>query len=233
VLEVTNLAKSYPTPRGSLTILSDLTLSLRPGDAASIVGPSGSGKSTLLYLLGALEPPSAGTVTLDGVNPFALSERELAVFRNRRVGFIFQDHLLLPQCTVLENVLIPTLVGESETDAPDRARALLERVGLADRLDHRPGELSGGERQRVSLARALIRRPPLLLCDEPTGNLDHASGDVVASMLFDLHEQQNTILLIVTHNSALAARCPFRFELVDDRLQRVDGAAVSESGDRA
>ena len=233
MLEVTNLAKSYPTPRGSLTILSDLTLSLRPGDAASIVGPSGSGKSTLLYLLGALEPPSAGTVTLDGVNPFALSERELAVFRNRRVGFIFQDHLLLPQCTVLENVLIPTLVGESETDAPDRARALLERVGLADRLDHRPGELSGGERQRVSLARALIRRPPLLLCDEPTGNLDHASGDVVASMLFDLHEQQNTILLIVTHNSALAARCPSRFELVGDRLQRVDGAAVSESGDGA
>ena len=233
MLEVTNLAKSYPTPRGSLTILSDLTLSLRPGDAASIVGPSGSGKSTLLYLLGALEPPSAGTVTLDGVNPFALSERQLAVFRNRRVGFIFQDHLLLPQCTVLENVLIPTLVGESETDAPDRARELLERVGLADRLDHRPGELSGGERQRVSLARALIRRPPLLLCDEPTGNLDHASGDVVASMLFDLHEQQNTILLIVTHNSALAARCPLRFELVGDRLQRVDGAAISESGDGA
>jgi lipoprotein-releasing system ATP-binding protein len=232
VLEVTNLAKSYPTPRGSLTILSDLTLSLRPGDAASIVGPSGSGKSTLLYLLGALEPPSAGTVTLDGVNPFALSERQLAVFRNRRVGFIFQDHLLLPQCTVLENVLIPTLVGEPETDAPDRARELLERVGLADRLDHRPGELSGGERQRVSLARALIRRPPLLLCDEPTGNLDHASGDVVASMLFDLHEQQNTILLIVTHNRVLAARCPLRFELVGDRLQRVDGTETSEAGDR-
>ncbi len=232
MLEVTNLAKSYPTPRGSLTILSDLTLSLRPGDAASIVGPSGSGKSTLLYLLGALEPPSAGTVTLDGVNPFALSERQLAVFRNRRVGFIFQDHLLLPQCTVLENVLIPTLVGEPETDAPDRARELLERVGLADRLDHRPGELSGGERQRVSLARALIRRPPLLLCDEPTGNLDHASGDVVASMLFDLHEQQNTILLIVTHNRVLAARCPLRFELVGDRLQRVDGTETSEAGDR-
>lgn len=231
MLEVTKLAKSYPTPTGSLTILSDLTLSLRPGDAASIVGPSGSGKSTLLYLLGALEPPSAGTVTLDGVNPFELSERELAVFRNRRVGFIFQDHLLLPQCTVLENVLVPTLVGEPETDALGRARELLERVGLADRLDHRPGELSGGERQRVSLARALIRRPPLLLCDEPTGNLDHASGDVVASMLFDLHQQQNTILLIVTHNTALAARCPIRFELVGDRLERVDAAAVSGSAD--
>jgi lipoprotein-releasing system ATP-binding protein len=223
VLEVTNLAKSYPTPRGPLTILSNLTLSLRPGDAASIVGPSGSGKSTLLYVLGALEPPTAGTVTLDGVNPFALSSTELAVFRNRRVGFVFQDHLLLPQCTVLENVLIPTLVGERESDAPDRARELLDRVGLADRLDHRPGELSGGERQRVSLARALIRRPPLLLCDEPTGNLDRAAGEVVASMLFDLHERQQTVLLIVTHNIALAARCPIQFELVGDRLARVDG----------
>ena len=223
MLEVTNLAKSYPTPRGPLTILSNLTLSLRPGDAASIVGPSGSGKSTLLYVLGALEPPTAGTVTLDGVNPFALSSTELAVFRNRRVGFVFQDHLLLPQCTVLENVLIPTLVGERESDAPERARELLEGVGLADRLDHRPGELSGGERQRVSLARALIRRPPLLLCDEPTGNLDRAAGEVVASMLFDLHERQQTMLLIVTHNIALAARCPIQFELVGDRLARVDG----------
>ena len=223
MLEVTNLAKSYPTPRGPLTILSNLTLSLRPGDAASIVGPSGSGKSTLLYVLGALEPPTTGTVTLDGVNPFTLSSTELAVFRNRRVGFVFQDHLLLPQCTVLENVLIPTLVGERESDAPDRARELLDGVGLADRLDHRPGELSGGERQRVSLARALIRRPPLLLCDEPTGNLDRVAGDLVASMLFDLHERQKTILLIVTHNIALAARCPIQFELVGDRLARVDG----------
>ena len=223
MLEVTNLAKSYPTPRGPLTILSNLTLSLGPGDAASIVGPSGSGKSTLLYVLGALEPPTTGTVTLDGVNPFTLSSTELAVFRNRRVGFVFQDHLLLPQCTVLENVLIPTLVGERESDAPDRARELLDGVGLADRLDHRPGELSGGERQRVSLARALIRRPPLLLCDEPTGNLDRAAGDVVASMLFDLHERQQTVLLIVTHNLALAARCPIQFELVGDRLARVDG----------
>ena len=230
MLEVTNLAKSYPTPHGPLTILSDLTFSLRPGDAASIVGPSGSGKSTLLYVLGALEPPTEGSVTLDGVDPFALSETELAVFRNRRVGFVFQDHLLLPQCTVLENVLIPTLVGERETDATDHARALLERVGLADRLDHRPGELSGGERQRVALARALIRRPPLLLCDEPTGNLDHASGEVVASMLFDLHQQQNTILLIVTHNRGLAARCPIQFELVGDRLERIDGQPGSGNG---
>lgn len=223
VLEVSNLAKSYPTPHGPLAILSDLTLTLRSGDAASIVGPSGSGKSTLLYILGALEPPTSGTVALDGVNPFELSASELAVFRNRKVGFVFQDHLLLPQCTVLENVLVPTLVGEAADGAPDLARELLDRVGLADRIDHRPSELSGGERQRVSLARALIRRPPLLLCDEPTGNLDHAAGDVVASMLFDLHQQQETVLLVVTHNTELAGRCPVRFELRGQRLERVAG----------
>ena len=222
MLEITNLAKSYPTPRGALDILCGLSLSLRAGDAASIVGPSGSGKSTLLYIVGALEPPTSGTITLDGVDPFTLPPTALAVFRNRRVGFVFQDHLLLPQCTVLENVLIPTLVGDSDADAPARARDLLERVGLADRLDHRPAELSGGERQRVALARALIRQPPLLLCDEPTGNLDRAAGDVVATMLFDLHQQQETVLMVVTHNTGLAARCPIRFELVGQRLERLD-----------
>ena len=222
MLEITNLAKSYPTPRGPLDIFSGLSLLLRAGEAASIVGPSGSGKSTLLYIVGALEPPTSGTITLDGVDPFTLPPTALAVFRNRRVGFVFQDHLLLPQCTVLENVLIPTLVGDSDADAPARARDLLERVGLADRLDHRPAELSGGERQRVALARALIRQPPLLLCDEPTGNLDRAAGDVVATMLFDLHQQQETVLMVVTHNTGLAARCPIRFELVGQRLERLD-----------
>ena len=223
MLEVTGLAKSYPTPRGALDILSGVDLTLRSGEAASIVGPSGSGKSTLLYLLGALEPPSAGTVTLDGVDPFTLAPSELAAFRNRRVGFVFQDHLLLPQCTVLENVLIPTLVGNGAAGARDRARELLERAGLGDRIDHRPGELSGGERQRVALARALIRRPPLLLCDEPTGNLDRAAGVVVADMLFDLHERQDTVLVVVTHNAELAARCPIRYELEGLGLKRVDG----------
>ena len=222
MLEITDLAKSYPTPRGPLDILSGLSLSLRLGEAASIVGPSGSGKSTLLYILGALEPPTSGTVTLDGVDPFTLPPAELAAFRNRRVGFVFQDHLLLPQCTVLENVLIPTLVGDTDADAPARARDLLQRVGLADRLDHRPAELSGGERQRVSLARALIRQPPLLRCDEPTGNLDHAAGDVVATMLFDLHQRQETVLVVVTHNTGLAAKCPTRFELVGQRLEPLD-----------
>lgn len=219
MLQVTSLSKSYPTPRGSLDILMDVSLTLTSGDAASIVGPSGSGKSTLLYILGALEPPSAGSVALDGVDPFGLSPVELAVFRNRRIGFVFQDHLLLPQCTVLENVLIPTLVGADGDGSADRARELLERVGLADRLDHRPAELSGGERQRVALARALICRPPLLLCDEPTGNLDRASGEVVTNMLFDLHQRQQTTLVVVTHNVELAERCPIRYELVGQRLQ--------------
>ena len=227
MLKVTNLAKSYPTPRGPLEILSDLSFSLEPGDAASIVGPSGSGKSTLLYILGALEPPTSGTVTVDGVDPFTLAPAELAAFRNRRVGFVFQDHLLLPQCTVLENVLIPTLVGQSDADAPGRARDLLEGVGLADRLDHRPAELSGGERQRVALARALIRQPPLVLCDEPTGNLDHAAGDVVATMLFDLHQRQDTVLVVVTHNTGLAAKCSTRFELVGQRLEQRDTSGIA------
>ena len=230
MLEVTGLAKSYPTPRGALDILSDVNFTLRPGEAASIVGPSGSGKSTLLYMLGALEPPTAGAVTLDGVAPFTLPPAELAAFRNRRVGFVFQDHLLLPQCTVLENVLIPTLVGNGADGAVDRARSLLDRAGLADRIDHRPGELSGGERQRVALARALIRRPPLLLCDEPTGNLDRVAGEVVADMLFDLHGRQETVLVVVTHNVELAARCPIRYRLEGTGLKRVDGAAGDGGG---
>ena len=187
----------------------------------SIMGPSGSGKSTLLYVLGALEPPNEGTVTLDGRDPFKLNESELAIFRNKCVGFVFQDHLLLPQCTVLENVLVPTLVGDSNTRVTERAIELIDQVGLGDRVDHRPAELSGGERQRVSLARALIQQPPLLLCDEPTGNLDRDSADIVASMLFDLHREQNTILVIVTHNTDLAARCSVRFRLNSQRLETV------------
>ena len=218
MLEVTNLSKQYPTPSGPLPILSDVSFSLERGDAASIVGPSGSGKSTLLYVAGALEPPTVGQVTLDGTDPFALGERELAAFRNSRVGFVFQDHLLLPQCTVLENVLVPTLVSAPDAAVRKRAVSLLEQVGLQHRLDHRPAELSGGERQRVALARALVREPPLVLCDEPTGNLDPASAEAVGSLLFTLHETHRNILLIVTHNAALAARCPTRYRLENRRL---------------
>jgi len=202
-------------------VLSDVSLSLSKGDAISIMGPSGTGKSTLLYIVGALEPPTSGTVTLDEQNPFELTETQLAAFRNRQIGFVFQDHCLLPQCSVLENVLMPTLVSTDAYDAPARARSLLEQVGLNHRLDHRPSELSGGEKQRVSLARALIMRPQLLLCDEPTGNLDHKSAETVASMLLELHQQQQTILIVVTHSAELAERLPVQYELIDQVLQNV------------
>ena len=217
MLAVNRISKSYPTPRGPLTVLSEVSFSLEPGDAAAIMGPSGSGKSSLLYILGGLEPPSSGTVTLDGRNPFTLDPNALAAFRNRSIGFVFQDHCLLPQCTVLENVLVPTLVAPARGDA-DRARALLDQVGLSDRFDHRPAELSGGERQRAAIARALIRQPQLLLCDEPTGNLDRASANAVASLLVDLHRRENAILIVVTHSAPLASLLPIRFDLIDRRL---------------
>ena len=221
MLNVENITKEYLTPRGPLRVLTDVSLSLNKGDAISIMGPSGSGKSTLLYLVGALEPPTSGTITLDEQDPFNLNEKQLAAFRNRHIGFVFQDHCLLPQCSVLENVLTPTLVSTNGEDATARARTLLEQVGLKDRLDHRPAALSGGERQRVSLARALITRPQLLLCDEPTGNLDHQSAEVVASLLLDLHKQQQTILIVVTHSAELAGRVPTRYQLIDQQLQLV------------
>ena len=218
MLDVSQVTKSYPTPSGPLAILSGVSFTLQRGDAAAIMGPSGAGKSTLLYILGGLEQPTSGTISLDGRNPFTLSEKDLAAFRNQSIGFIFQDHCLLPQCSVLENVLVPTLVSNDATFAVDRARGLLAQVGLSDRLDHRPAELSGGEKQRVALARALIHKPLLLLCDEPTGNLDQASADVVASLLLELHRKQETILIVVTHSAELAARFPLRYELRNANL---------------
>ena len=227
MLNAANLSKEYPSPRGALTVLSDVTFSLAPGDAAAIMGPSGSGKSSLLYVLGALEPPTSGTVTLDGRNPFQLPAKALAAFRNESVGFVFQDHCLLPQCTVLENVLIPTLVAHGRaTDDADRARTLIDHVGLTDRIDHRPGELSGGERQRVAVARALVRAPRLLLCDEPTGNLDRVSADHIVSLLLDLHREQQGILIIVTHSAQIASRFPIQFELVDAQLRRTENGGT-------
>jgi len=223
VLTASDVAKSYPTPRGPLAVLNGISLSLNRGDAVAIMGPSGSGKSTLLYILGALDSPTSGSVTLDGKDPFALGERDQAAFRNRSIGFVFQDHSLLPQCSVLENVLTPTLVASAaERGADDQARAreLLMQVGLGDRLDHRPGELSGGEKQRAALARALIRDPVLLLCDEPTGNLDRATADTVAALLIDLHRRRNTILIVVTHSAPLAERFPVRYEMSGGTLAR-------------
>jgi lipoprotein-releasing system ATP-binding protein len=219
-LVVSNLGKSYPTRSGELVVLRDVDLAMRPGDAAAILGPSGSGKSTLLQILGALDRPTSGKVALGDIDPFALSEDALAKFRNRHVGFVFQDHHLLPQCSVLENVLVPTLAATSVDRAALLARAknLLERVGLAQRLDHRPAELSGGERQRVALARALILQPPLLLADEPTGNLDRATAHSVAELLLDLHRQEKNILLVVTHSPDLARQLPAQHEMLEGRL---------------
>jgi lipoprotein-releasing system ATP-binding protein len=221
LLKVANVSKNYPAPRGTLEILSEVSFSLSRGDAISIMGPSGSGKSTLLYILGALEPPTSGAVSLDGQNPFQLKARDLAAFRNKEIGFVFQDHCLLPQCSVIENVLTPTLVADSDGSVGERARSLLEQVGLLERIDHRPAELSGGEKQRVALARALIMKPQLLLCDEPTGNLDQKSADAVASLLLELHQRQETILVVVTHNAELASRFPRRFELRGQHLNEV------------
>jgi lipoprotein-releasing system ATP-binding protein len=220
MLNVDYISREYPTATGPLRILENVAFSMNAGDAAAIMGPSGSGKSTLLYILGALDRPTSGTVTLAGENPFTLAPGELATFRNRRIGFVFQDHALLPQCSVLENVLVPTLVGAPDGDAPARARQLLDRVGLGGRLDHRPAQLSGGERQRAAIARALVRQPQLLLCDEPTGNLDATSAETVASLLFELHAAQQTMLVVVTHSEALASRFPIRFDLTQRTLVR-------------
>ena len=224
MLTVDKVSKSYTTPRGALPILENISLTLNRGDAVAIMGPSGSGKSTLLYTLGVLDPPTSGTVTLDGTDPYRLGERAQAAFRNEHIGFVFQDHSLLPQCSVLENVLTPTLVAPAnERGSGDEARAreILGKVGLADRLDHRPGELSGGEKQRAAIARALIRNPTLLLCDEPTGNLDRAAADNVAALLLDLHASLKTILVVVTHSAPLAARFPVRYEMRARALQQV------------
>ena len=218
MLRVSAVTKSYPAPGTPLTVLRGVSLSLAPGESASIMGASGSGKSTLLYIVGGLDTPTSGEVTLGEVSPHRLPPRELAAFRNRQVGFVFQDHCLLPQCSVLENVLTPTVVNGTRAADIDHARMLLDRVGLAARTTHRPAELSGGEKQRVAIARALVREPTLLLCDEPTGNLDRHTADAVAELLLELHRRANTILVIVTHNPDLAARCAHRLELIDGKL---------------
>ncbi len=221
-LIVRDLVKRYQSAEGSLDILRGVQLSMARGDALAIVGPSGSGKSTLLYMLGLLDTPTSGEVVLAGQRPQALDRTTQAAFRNRHIGFVFQDHHLLPQCNVLENVLIPTLAAAGTLmDVNARARQLLERVGLADRLKHRPAQLSGGERQRVAVCRALINQPTLLLADEPTGNLDRATADAVGTLLLDLNREQNTLLICVTHSSELAQRFPRQCELRDGQLHDV------------
>jgi lipoprotein-releasing system ATP-binding protein len=219
-LTIRDLSKDYPTPSGPLAVLKKISFTLERGQAAAITGPSGSGKSTLLHILGTLDRPTSGTVEFDGRNPFHLNDTDLAGFRNAQVGFVFQDHHLLPQCTVLENVLIPTLVAkDAGTPALEtKARELLERVGLGQRLTHRPAELSGGERQRAAVARALIRSPQLVLADEPTGNLDRASAAAVGDLLLELAEREKIMLVAVTHSPDLASRFPLRYEMNDGQL---------------
>lgn len=218
-LNVNNLNKEFPTRGQPLVVLRDVSLELSAGQNAAIIGPSGSGKSTLLHIIGTLDQPTSGSVALLGENPLEFDEPQLARFRNRNIGFIFQEHHLLPQLSVLENVLIPTLAeGGTSPESIDRAHSLIERVGLSERIDHRPAELSGGERQRVAVARALIRQPALLLADEPTGSLDRSNAMAVGKLLLELQQQENTMLLVVTHSSELALLLQRRLELNEARL---------------
>jgi lipoprotein-releasing system ATP-binding protein len=219
-LLVEHLAKQYPTRGEPLVVLRDVSMQLERGQNVAVLGPSGSGKSTLLSIIGALETPTAGRVVLGDQDPATLAEPELAAFRNRQIGFVFQDHHLLPQCSVLENVLVPTVaMGPTTLKAIDRARMLLDRVGLSDRLEHRPAELSGGERQRVALARALINSPLLLLADEPTGNLDRTTAGRVGELLLELQRQEQTMLIVVTHSPRLAGMMGRQLELDDGVLK--------------
>ena len=214
LVEFTQVAKSY----GAVDVLTDINFQLAAGAAVAIVGPSGSGKSTLLNLLGALDRPTRGTVRLADRDLSQLSEDELAGIRSRQVGFIFQLHHLLPQCTVLENVLVPTLTLPPNPESRERAIELLKRVGLQQRLAHRPGQLSGGECQRVAVARALINKPQLLLADEPTGSLDHASAASLGKLLLELNRQEGVALVVVTHSLELARQLPRVMELRDGKL---------------
>jgi lipoprotein-releasing system ATP-binding protein len=217
-LKVADISKYYGDSTNGVEVLRGISFEVQKGESVVIMGPSGSGKSTLQHLLGTLDKPSSGQIEIEGANPAQLSEPELARFRNRVIGFVFQDHYLLPQYDVLENVLIPTFAF-SERDQSERARQLLERVGLSHRIRHRPYELSGGERQRVAVARALMHRPTLLLCDEPTGNLDRSTAQAVADLLLQLHAEEQGVLIVVTHSMELASRFPRRYELNEGKLQ--------------
>ena len=221
MIDLARVSKIYESPAGPITVLRDLDLHVAAGESVAIVGPSGSGKTTLLNLLGALDQPSAGTVTIDGQALGALAPAAAARFRNRSIGFIFQLHYLLPQCTVLENVLVPRLAGgwdEPVATTRARAEALLEQVGLRDRLTHLPWQLSGGEQLRAAIARALINEPKLILADEPTGSLDPATGERIADLLLRTNAAARVALVVVTHNPALAARMATTYQFEHGRL---------------
>jgi ABC-type lipoprotein export system ATPase subunit len=223
MLELTNVAKYYDFANGAEAhhVLKDVTLKVAAGESVAIVGPSGSGKSTLLNIIGTLDRPTSGRVLLESRDLSQLDDKELATIRNRDIGFVFQLHHLLPQCTVLENVLVPTLVNAnrvSQKETEEQARRLLERVGLESRLSHRPGQLSGGERQRVAVVRALINNPKLLLADEPTGSLDRFAADNLAQLLIEINREENVTLILVTHSLDLAALMGRVLELRDGVL---------------
>ena len=219
-LNLEGVSKSFPTRGEPLVVLRNISLALQSGENLAILGPSGSGKSTLLHLMGTLDTPTTGTITLGDENPFALDEPQLAHFRNRRIGFVFQEHHLLPQLSALENVLVPCLAeGTPNEEMVSRARSLLDRVGLSERLEHRPAELSGGERQRVGIARALIHTPSLLLADEPTGNLDRSAATGITELLVQLQQQEDAILVAVTHSIELANGLQRRMELDNGNLR--------------
>jgi lipoprotein-releasing system ATP-binding protein len=220
VLQAIDLHQEYPTRSGLLAVLSGINLSLEASEALAILGPSGCGKSTLLHLLGTLAKPSRGQVMIQGKDLSSLSEVELAQFRNKTIGYIFQDHHLLPQCSALENVLLPALARPvaERVGVEARARKLLEKVGLGSRLDHHPAELSGGERQRTAVCRALIHQPAILLADEPTGSLDRQSAEGVGELLLSLCKEENAVLVCVTHSSELAKKFPKRMELVEGKI---------------
>jgi lipoprotein-releasing system ATP-binding protein len=216
LLKVSNVSKDF----GAVEVLRDISFSFTGGTSVAITGPSGSGKSTLLHIIGTLEKPSGGQVEINNTDPFTLSEPELARYRNAVIGFVFQEHYLLPQYSVLENVLVPTFAFKQKPDATQRAHELLKRVGLTHRTSHRPPELSGGERQRVAIARALINQPGILLCDEPTGNLDTATSETIANLLFELHRVEQNILIVVTHNLTLASSFQQHLQLSDGTFTR-------------
>lgn len=219
MLEVDRISKSFPTASGTLQVLDGVAFTLAPGDRMAIMGPSGSGKSTLLSILGALEEPTSGTVRLDGADPSSMTPDQRAAFRNRRIGFVFQEHHLLAGCTAIDNVVLPALAtGSVSRDIEVRARRLLERVGLGDRLGSLPAELSGGERQRVAVARAVVLSPRLILADEPTGQLDAHASATVTELLVDLAAESGGMLVVVTHAEAVAARLGTVRQLIDGRL---------------
>lgn len=227
-LSIKQLTKEFPTREEPLVILSGVDLELNSGENVAVIGPSGSGKSTLLHIAGTLDAPSSGTVKLDDTNPFELNEQRLAKFRNDHIGFIFQEHHLLPQLSVVENVLVPALAfGTAGKDDIRRAEELVERVGLSERKDHRPAELSGGERQRVAVARALLRKPMLILADEPTGSLDQNNASSVGSLLLEINQAEQTMLITVTHSMALASTFQSAYRLNGGKLEPTDSQSTT------